>query len=466
MSSVIRAQQQQWPRGPVNDLHRAACRGSTARIIALLSSGSINIDQGDPDGNTPLMFAAQEGHSPVARILVNKGANAFQAADGGRTALHLSAHKGHLAVTVDLIKAGAPVDARTREGATPLTVAAQLGHLEVMSALIEAGANVDSRVDAGATPLFVAATAGKADAVRGLLRAKANPLLTRTTPSGTTCVALDAAAQGGHTHVVCELIRQVGIKGCCGASGGVDALRAAAETGHVDIIVMLAEAGVVDTGLALVAAARWGGEAAVKCLLQQRQLDASPTGLVGYVNFWDWYGGTALFRSLSTCRDANGMVQLISPRVVRLLVDAGADTTKALRVGNEDGGVDNHGTPLAYTNQLLREKKVRGIDLTDEQLDRLEAVRRLLLRVQAVHATSWLWHSGTPSTVTAAAGTSKTTSTSRASTPQLALVLPILRRRRRGALLAPVLRWVEICCQGDGNHASFVFFRLTSSLHS
>lgn len=114
--------------------------------------------------------------------------------------------------------------------------------------MIEAGANVDSRVIAGATPLFVASGMGHIDVVRGLLLAKANPLLTRTMPSRETCVALTAAVESGHANVARELIQQVGIKGCAGASGGVDALHLAAENGRVDILSIPTDAGVIDTG--------------------------------------------------------------------------------------------------------------------------------------------------------------------------------------------------------------------------
>ena len=88
MPSVL--PQQQWPRGPRNELHKAADVGSIERTVALLSSGAVDIDQGDQNGFTPLMFASVLGHSGVVRILLHKGANASMVADGGCTALHLS----------------------------------------------------------------------------------------------------------------------------------------------------------------------------------------------------------------------------------------------------------------------------------------------------------------------------------------------------------------------------------------
>lgn len=72
------------------------------------------------------------------------------------------------------------------------------------------------------------------------------------------------------------------------------------------------------------------------------------------------------------------MGQLFSPAVVQLLVDAGVNTMLTLQMENATGGVDKYGSPLAYTDERFRVKKARGKDLTEAQLRRLEAVRRLL----------------------------------------------------------------------------------------
>lgn len=198
---------QQWPLGPRNGLHDAARQGSSDRTEALLSSGSIDINQQDQKGRTPLICAAENGHSSVTRILLNKGSDVSITAHEGFTALHISSQSGHLAVTEMLVKAGAEVQARTVNGFRPLYLAAFYGHSEVMRALLDAGANPDSRLPNGESPLYTAASRGKLGAVRELFRAKANPLLTRT--GQMTCVPLDGAAGGGHSEVVRELIQEL-----------------------------------------------------------------------------------------------------------------------------------------------------------------------------------------------------------------------------------------------------------------
>lgn len=121
----------QRPRGVLNDLHNAACCGSAQRTLAVLSRGTIDIDQGDHEGVTPLMYASIRGHARVVNILLNRGADVSLAADDSFTALLASAHAGHHAATKMLLNAGADVQVTTSAGDTPLHLAACRGHSEV-----------------------------------------------------------------------------------------------------------------------------------------------------------------------------------------------------------------------------------------------------------------------------------------------------------------------------------------------
>ena len=380
------AHQLPWPRrGPLNCLHAAAQRGSVERTLALLAKGSFDIDQGSPSGQTPLMFAAFSGYSRVVRILLNNHANVSMETDDGQTALHVSAQQNRLAVTKMLAKAGGDPDTPDSNGYTPLFLAAYGGHQEVMRVMIEAGANVNSRKPTGATPLYVAASNGRVGAVRVLLRAGADPLLTELVEEADveTQVPLDAAAMKGHLEVVCELMQHFGIEGCGGPSGGLHALAAAAENGHLHVMAMLMNAGVVDSGKALVAAAMTGCDASIKFLLlqqQQQQQQQENDGEFDYVNACDSVGIRALFY---------GSAIAAAPRVARLLIEAGADATSDVCT-RTDG--DDRSTLLDFVNHcLLREEAVCGSPASEETLRGLEAVRRLLLRMEAVHAVSFAW---------------------------------------------------------------------------
>lgn len=377
------------------------------------------------------MIAANRGSSPVVQLLLSKGATTSATDGDGFTALTASAQAGRLAVVGLLIRAGADLEAVTCEGATALVMAVTSGHTEVIRALVRAGANVDSRRPNGATPLVEAAMRGRIDPVRELLRANANPQITMADPTGNAGVALDVASQYGHLQVVRELIEQVGIGGCGGPSGGNEALRWAAHEQHLDIMILLMEAGAVDRGTALIAAAQYGRAASIKLLLQHQQWRRK-SERSAVVNTRDVCGRTPL---------ACSILFSTSPKLARMLVDAGATTTSAVSVTNSAGMVGFNGTPLVLASSILKQKSIAGRDATEEQLHGLEGIRRLLLTVEAVHAVSWLWASPAPVFPVHAEGEGKRNTTTSA---PLAVISPILQRRvaRRGVLLATLFRLV------------------------
>ncbi|CAM9884700.1 unnamed protein product [Pylaiella littoralis] len=436
----------EWPRGPLNMLHEAAGEGDVHCTIAIVSMGLIDINQREPKGCTPLMFAVGMGHAPVVKVLLNRGANVSIEADDGFTALHLSAQNGHLAVAKMLIEAGAELEATDTMGSTPLYSASLRGHWRVMRALIEAGANVDTCRPDGERPLFITAFEGHTQGTRELLHAKADPSLTKTMKRP-DIVALDMAAQNGHLGVVRELIQHVGIEGCGGPSEGEIALRAAAHNGHTDIVKFLADSRVVGTCLTLLAAALHGQERSMRCLLQQSE---GPDN-VNSCNPYD--GQTPLMASITS----------YSPRVARLLIDAGADTASAVRHLDESGEVVFNDTPLAYTVDSLSRRTDElnnGTDTSEndaflrkhyaitgkydvgEKLRRLESIHRLLLQVDAVHAISWLWPGDVPAIAHASEGP-RTTKAAPTQLTQLTVMLRVTRRgfRRRDVPLAAFCRY-------------------------
>lgn len=244
-------------------------------IQALLASrGSKDINKGDPHGWTPLMCAARERHSGATRVLLDNGAKLSIEGRGGVTALLLSSEQGHSAVTKILTDAGAdPAAALSRDRSTPLHLAATGGHSEVMRAPIEAGACSNSRRLDGATPLYLAAGSGHLDATKILLHAEADPMLTAGVyTSWKIFVPLDEEAGNGHTEVVRELLQRSGLKGCGGAGGRVVSL--ATRHTHVDAMALLMDAGLVDTGEALIVAASFGRLVSAKFLLERQRCNA------------------------------------------------------------------------------------------------------------------------------------------------------------------------------------------------
>ena len=94
-----------------------------------------------PSGHTALMLAAQNGHAPCARALIEAGASLNSTQNEGWTALIYAAQHGHDPCTRLLIEAGARKDATTtagwRAGSTALSLARQNGH-QAICKLLEA----------------------------------------------------------------------------------------------------------------------------------------------------------------------------------------------------------------------------------------------------------------------------------------------------------------------------------------
>lgn len=420
----------QWPRDLRDGLHYwAAYCGRNDLIDTILAGESMNVDHRGPRGITPLMIAADQGLLNTTELLLRKEADVFLANGEGSTALHLAAMKGHVETTKMLVKAGSRLETKNPAGLTPLHLASSYGRSEVMRALIEAGAKVDSRVPDGQTPLWAAAAGGHMDAVKELTRAGANPLLgPAILPGGRNHFPLQAASLVGHSEVVRELIAWYGVAGCGGVLALRDALHLAAENGNdVAVVTALFDEGLPDKGQVLITAAANGNEACVKFLLQQQQ---NKGNFSAYVNFVHTDGATPLLCSVGTHSSR--------PRIVRMLVDAGADTTLASPFHNLIEGGVFHGTPLALADRSLRTKRIAGRSASEKHLNKMELIRRVLLHVEAIHAVSWLWARVDPGIADFVRCTTRT----KTLPTQLRTMLPILKQQAgaRRVVLAAAFR--------------------------
>ena len=105
-----------------------------------------------------------------AKGLLGKGAHASYAdAATGMTALHFACSLGHSAVASMLLQAGAEVDAQDAEGVAPLHHASRLGHLELVKALLLHVAKADLANVHGVLPWQVACAEGHTAVMEFLL---------------------------------------------------------------------------------------------------------------------------------------------------------------------------------------------------------------------------------------------------------------------------------------------------------
>lgn len=97
-------------------LKRAAARGSTGVVRALLDNGA-DIDGKGSSGDTALMIAAKAGQEAVVRLLVDKGADIDVRNQAGKSALGIAeVSKRTAVVKILLAKAAAGTDKEKRKG--------------------------------------------------------------------------------------------------------------------------------------------------------------------------------------------------------------------------------------------------------------------------------------------------------------------------------------------------------------
>jgi ankyrin repeat protein len=178
------------------------------------------------------------------------------------SALASAAGAGNTAVVRRLLEAGADPNLPGQNDQRAIELAAFGGHLETVEALLAGGAEVRFA-------LHAAGWSGNLELVRRLVSGGADPkALTQYGDS-----TIRGAASRGHLMVVEELLRR-------GAQPGEQALREAAQFGHVDVLRACAKAGVAfDTEPAqwdpLYTAAYHGQVESVRVLLE---LGASASG--------------------------------------------------------------------------------------------------------------------------------------------------------------------------------------------
>ncbi|UKZ68921.1 uncharacterized protein TrAtP1_009939 [Trichoderma atroviride] len=183
-------------------LYRTCCFGHTDVAKLLLDNGA-DCNKHCTEGCTPLHIAAFLRNLNVVRLLLDKTADYNALADIEATPIMLAAQEGHADVTAMLFEAGAAVDMVDSKGSTALHYAAWDGHLDCVEFLVEKG-HVDyslPRKD-GRTPLHLAAVDGHVDVAKYLLEKGAQLSVTAET-FGTP---LECAIKGGQLEVVKLLV--------------------------------------------------------------------------------------------------------------------------------------------------------------------------------------------------------------------------------------------------------------------
>ena len=157
-------------------LIQAAKDGNLSAVQAALSDGA-EINARDKSGVPALMWAANNGHTQVVKLLLERRADVnVKKIDTGVTALMMASHEGHTEVVKLLLDKGADVNVKDTDGVTALWMASQKGHTEVVKLLLAQGADVNVKATINNfewTALKVAKRMGHTDIVRLLEKAGA-----------------------------------------------------------------------------------------------------------------------------------------------------------------------------------------------------------------------------------------------------------------------------------------------------
>ncbi len=216
-----------------------AAKNGHREVVQLLLSQGTNIESKDRFSRTPLLWAAQNRYTEVIRLLLSQGADLESKDSSSQTPLLWAAQNGHTEVVRLLLSQGVDLESKDSFSQTPLLWAAQNGHTEVVRLLLSQGADLESKDRFSRTPVLWAAQNGHTEVVQLLLSQGANieskDISYNQTP-------LLWAAEKGHTEVV-QLLLSQGADLESKDSFSQTPLLWAAQNGHTEVVRLLLSQG-------------------------------------------------------------------------------------------------------------------------------------------------------------------------------------------------------------------------------
>ena len=226
-------------------------------LVAFAPAGGAAAPGEAADAN--LIDAIRAADAAGVRVAIERGADVVAADPDGTTPLHWAAHSDDPAIVELLLAAGADPQAANRYGVRPISLACTNGNVAIVESLLDAGADPDTALAEGETALMTAARTGALDVVRLLLDRGADVNAAEAWRGQT---ALMWAAAEGHAHVIPTMLSH-GADVAARSTKGWTPLLFAVREGRIDVVQTLLEAGAgVEEALPVTEETRRGGTSA------------------------------------------------------------------------------------------------------------------------------------------------------------------------------------------------------------
>jgi uncharacterized protein len=162
--------------GAAGDLRLVeAVKSRNAAAVRALLQQHADVNAPQPDGATPLHWAAYWDDRGTADLLIGAGANVNAANELGATPLYLACVNRSAAMAESLLAAGADANAALPSGESAIMTAARTGSADVIRTLAAHGADVNhTEPGHGETALMWAVASQHPDAVRALIEVGAS----------------------------------------------------------------------------------------------------------------------------------------------------------------------------------------------------------------------------------------------------------------------------------------------------